>query len=217
MAIKIDSALIDFFKALATPSGAQFEDFIDSKRHVWDDWVYIGPAVTTTIPTIINRNVFYVASTPGTYTNIGGLEVYAGEVCFLKLTVNPTSGIGTWSKDTIFRPATVTVYANASGLAFLQPGADDSGATEPAEISLIAETNAPSPSYQWQYKATPADTWADIASETAATLEFDNTHAIWAGAKYVMIRCMITDSQGNVFTTNAVTCYTTEVGGSEVH
>lgn len=53
---------------------------------------YIGTATPVTNPGTPDQNVFYLASTAGTYTNFGGLVLADGEIAILKYN-------GAWSKD----------------------------------------------------------------------------------------------------------------------
>lgn len=55
-------------------------------------YLFMGMAVPTTNPGTPDQNVFYVASTVGTYTNFGGLTVADGEVAILRYN-------GSWTKD----------------------------------------------------------------------------------------------------------------------
>lgn len=55
---------------------------------------FIDVATPTTNPETPDQKVFYIASTPGTYTNFGGLVVNDGEVAILKYAT-------TWSKDVV--------------------------------------------------------------------------------------------------------------------
>lgn len=53
---------------------------------------YVGIATPATNPGTPDQNVFYLASTAGTYTNFGGLVLADGEIAILKYN-------GAWSKD----------------------------------------------------------------------------------------------------------------------
>lgn len=53
---------------------------------------YKGVATPTTAPGTPDENVFYIASTAGTYTNFGSLAVAEGEVAILKYN-------GSWAKE----------------------------------------------------------------------------------------------------------------------
>ncbi len=53
---------------------------------------YAGIATSSTNPGTPDANVFYIAATAGTYTNMGGLVVFDGEVAILKYN-------GSWTKD----------------------------------------------------------------------------------------------------------------------
>ena len=53
---------------------------------------YVGIATPATNPGTPDQNVFYIASTAGTYTNFGGLVLADGEIAILKYN-------GAWSKD----------------------------------------------------------------------------------------------------------------------
>lgn len=55
---------------------------------------YIGVATTSTNPGTPDQNVFYLASTAGTYINFGGVVLSDGEVAFLKYN-------GTWTKEIV--------------------------------------------------------------------------------------------------------------------
>ena len=57
-----------------------------------DGFQFMGIATPTTNPGTPDENVFYLASTAGTYTNFGGLVLADGEVAILKYD-------GTWTKD----------------------------------------------------------------------------------------------------------------------
>ena len=53
---------------------------------------YAGVATPSSNPGTPDTNVFYIAATAGTYSNMGGLVVADGELCILKYN-------GTWTKD----------------------------------------------------------------------------------------------------------------------
>lgn len=53
---------------------------------------FMGVATTSTNPGTPDANVFYIAATPGTYTNFGGKTVADGEVAILKYN-------GSWTKE----------------------------------------------------------------------------------------------------------------------
>lgn len=53
---------------------------------------YVGIATPATNPGTPDQNVFYIASTAGTYVNFGGLVLDDGEIAILKYN-------GAWSKD----------------------------------------------------------------------------------------------------------------------
>lgn len=56
------------------------------------NYQYKGVAFPKTNPGSPDQNVFYIAGTPGTYENFGGIILYNGEVAVLKWN-------GSWSKD----------------------------------------------------------------------------------------------------------------------
>lgn len=56
---------------------------------------FAGIATPTTNPGTPDQKVFYIASTPGTYSNFGGLALADGEIAILKYN-------GAWSKDSIW-------------------------------------------------------------------------------------------------------------------
>ena len=68
---------------------AQLLDMISS---LGADYQYAGIATPSGTPGTPDENVFFLASTPGTYTNYGGLTVADGEVAILKYN-------GSWAKD----------------------------------------------------------------------------------------------------------------------
>ena len=53
---------------------------------------YMGPATPLTNPGTPDQNVFYLASTAGTYSNFGGITLADGEIAILKYN-------GSWTKD----------------------------------------------------------------------------------------------------------------------
>ena len=55
-------------------------------------FLYKGVATTSTNPGTPDANIFYIATAAGTYTNLGGLVVNAGEVAVLKYN-------GSWTKE----------------------------------------------------------------------------------------------------------------------
>jgi len=70
---------------------------------------FVGSAVPTTDPGTIDQNIAYLASTPGTYTNLGGLSVDAGEFAVLKFD-------GQWKKDVVvIVPSKVSQLENDLG------------------------------------------------------------------------------------------------------
>ena len=84
---------------------------------------YKGVATPATAPGTPDENVFYIASTAGTYTNFGGLVVAEGEVAILKYN-------GSWAKE-------VTGAATAAQVTQLgQEVADDISQLE-AEVTDI--------------------------------------------------------------------------------
>lgn len=96
------TVLKTYFEAGGTPNQTQFASLIDSLRHLWEDYPIIGVVRSTTTPATTTRNVAYIAATPGFYSGFG-VTVDEGEVCLLKCTVNPATGVGAYSKETIFR------------------------------------------------------------------------------------------------------------------
>ena len=70
---------------------------------------FVGVATPETDPGVIDQNIAYLASTPGTYTKLGGLSIQAGEVAALKFD-------GLWKKDLIFIiPSKVSQLENDLG------------------------------------------------------------------------------------------------------
>jgi len=201
-----DTELKAFYEAGDKPTAAQFSAFIDAKRHKWDaEYPLVGAAVTTTVPAVTTVNCCYIASKAGTYTNFSSLVVYPGEVCALKLTVNPTTGIGTWSKQVLFRVDDLLVTTEIYGQNLMQ--GNDVSVYVPTAVSLRCETTAATPTYQWQQKSLPADSWASVTGGTSATLTFDESDVdIWGDRTYVLIRCKVTDSQSNIFYSNIINC-----------
>lgn len=129
MSIQKLTTLITNFADGETPIGSEFEDFITSLRHKWDNYIYAGLATVSGTPADLTQQVWYFASAVGTYTNYGGLAVAAGELAVFKLTINQTTGIGTWSKDTILtgvgstleRRGTKVITAGANTVTYLTP------------------------------------------------------------------------------------------------
>lgn len=70
---------------------------------------FVGCANTDTDPGDIDQNVAYLASSSGTYTNLGGVELEDGEVAVIKYN-------GEWQKETLFNlPSKVSDLANDLG------------------------------------------------------------------------------------------------------
>ena len=70
---------------------------------------FVGSAEPDTDPGVIDQNIAYLASTPGTYTKLGGLSVSAGEVAVLKFD-------GQWKKEVvIIVPSKVSQLENDLG------------------------------------------------------------------------------------------------------
>ena len=82
---------------------------------------YVGVATPTTNPNSPDGFVFYVTTTPGTYTNFGNIVVQDGYLTVLKNTAS-----GSWVKDEIKLPA-VTAGAQYVGVAgpTTNPGTPD--------------------------------------------------------------------------------------------
>lgn len=76
-------------------------------------YLYKGVATTSTNPGTPDANIFYIATAAGTYTNLGGLVVNAGEVAILKYN-------GSWTKE-------VTGAATSAKLTELEQKVDDIG------------------------------------------------------------------------------------------
>ena len=95
MSIKKDSLIIADFADDTTPAGAQFEDFINSKRSQWQDNPLVGVAVPADSP-ITDRQVSYWATTPGTYTNFDSIAVTAGQIVWLYNTIDQDTGACAW-------------------------------------------------------------------------------------------------------------------------
>ena len=79
-----------YFVNRISPVGEYLND--DILRMVQTGYKYAGIATPTTNPGTPGQNVFYLASTTGTYTNFGGLVLDDGEIAILKYN-------GAWSKD----------------------------------------------------------------------------------------------------------------------
>lgn len=84
MAQRTKAVLKSYFEAGDKPTEAQFGDLIDSMLN--QGYSYMGVAILSTDPGTPDCNVFYIASTPGTYANFGSpaLQVAEGEVAILK-------------------------------------------------------------------------------------------------------------------------------------
>lgn len=65
---------------------------------------YVGIATRATNPGTPDQNVFYFASTPGTYPNFGGIQIADGEICIIKGSgttwIKETTGAGTYEQIT---------------------------------------------------------------------------------------------------------------------
>lgn len=92
-------------------------------------WQYMGVATPATSPGTPDANVFYIASTAGTYTNFGGLVVAEGEVAILKWN-------GSWAKE-------VTGAATAAQVTQLGQEVDEiySDLVDPVEFELAWTDN----------------------------------------------------------------------------
>ena len=70
---------------------------------------FVGNAVPDTDPGNFDQNIAYLASTPGTYTHLGGFALDPGEVAILKFD-------GEWNKESLFTiPLKVSDLANDIG------------------------------------------------------------------------------------------------------
>ena len=70
---------------------------------------FVGNAEPNTDPGVIDQNIAYLASTPGTYTHLGGFTLDPGEFCVLKYD-------GQWRKESLVTiPTLVSQLANDAG------------------------------------------------------------------------------------------------------
>lgn len=70
---------------------------------------FVGSATPDTDPGTIDQNIAYLASTPGTYTHLGGITIDAGELSVIKFD-------GVWKKEVIaVIPAKVSQLVNDLG------------------------------------------------------------------------------------------------------
>ena len=70
---------------------------------------FVGNATPDTNPGVIDQNIAYLASTPGTYTNLGGFTIPAGEFAIIKFD-------GEWKKEVVVViPTKVSELINDAG------------------------------------------------------------------------------------------------------
>ena len=70
---------------------------------------FVGVAVPDTEPGVIDQNIAYLASTPGEYTNLGGITIDAGEFVVIKFD-------GEWKKEIVLViPTRVSQLINDAG------------------------------------------------------------------------------------------------------
>ena len=115
------------------------------------NYQYVGLANPDTAPGTPDQNVFYIAFEPGTYSNFGGRELFAGELAVFKYN-------GTWAVDVIgiiddlllkYKKTPITRISRLSGKRFDASGnivdqqyfAIDLFAVEPGEIYNIVGVN----------------------------------------------------------------------------
>lgn len=85
-----------------------------------------GVATPSTNPNNIDQNVFYMASTPGTYANFGGIQVQQGKLVAL---VRESSG---WTQKVI-------MTLQGGGVITIDPALDPNS-TNPVENRVLAQT-----------------------------------------------------------------------------
>ena len=95
---------------------------------------YYGVATPNTNPGTLEQRVFYIASQPGTYTNLGGIVVNDGEVCTLMW--NETS----WSKQ-VTGAATAAQVSQLGQQVIYDVSANNSGASFASLSALLSSEN----------------------------------------------------------------------------
>lgn len=100
-------------------------------------YMYAGLATPSTNPGTPDQNVFYIASTAGTYSNFGSLVLSAGEVAILRYN-------GSWAKDTTGFATTGLVSVSNNNLMI---SGDKSGVTTPDVFNVNVYNAAMSTDY----------------------------------------------------------------------
>ena len=113
---------------------------------------YKGPATTSTNPTA-EKGFYYLATTPGTYTNFGGLTV-ENEIAYLRHT-----GTG-WVKDVAYNLATTNHTAGRAISGAIYPVPTNAGATYTFRVApkTVVETWGTTRLESWPADSTPAST-----------------------------------------------------------
>lgn len=97
---------------------------------------YMGVATPATNPGTPDQNVFYLASTAGTYANIGGLVLADGEIAILKYN-------GTWSKDSIGAALLENVNQLRQNLYGIDEVLLDNITTQPSKVYITSDMVSP--------------------------------------------------------------------------
>lgn len=122
---------------------------------------YKGVATPTTAPGTPDENVFYIASTAGTYTNFGSLVVAEGEVAILKYN-------GSWAKEVMGAATAAQVTQLGQNVGYLTCGtAAATSAKTVSRSGFVLSKNC-----IFVLKFTNANTANDV------TLNINNTGAI---------------------------------------
>lgn len=176
---------------------------------------YVGIATPETNPGTPDQNVFYIASTAGTYANFSGLVLNDGEIAILKYN-------GAWSKESTgavsnesfsqLEQETIEIHNKVFGISLTQPTTRFHGYISltgvimtGANYSVFVDVSTLNGYHITQQGATPGNQYAFLKSKTETQCEFvDGTTRVDAqlnntlipdGAKllYILIGTNITD------------------------
>lgn len=94
-------------KTIFDNDSALNRDVTELNKYSNKGYSFAGTAVPTTDPIVTDRNIFYIASTMGVYTNFGGITVGEMEVAALKKAPNG------WEKQVLFKDTDVLSESGA--------------------------------------------------------------------------------------------------------
>lgn len=144
---------------------------------------YKGVATPTTAPGTPDENVFYIASTAGTYTNFGGLAVAEGEVAILKYNgswAKEVTGAATAAQVTQLGQEVKDIFKKADSDEYIDAVLDADGriieATKPDGTKYIQKLESPDlPDYHEQDAADFIDAVVDANNRLLAGFKKDGT------------------------------------------